>query len=85
MKLCNIVLIIALIIFMLYFFTPEQEKFSTSGLNMSDEYCEKLAAVYYKPRVDLSADYMNKICGYDRRHSIDFNTGNYFTEYGQLV
>ncbi len=87
MKNRDIVVLLIIIVVVMYFFIPKQEKFSTSGLNMSDRYCGKLSTVYYKPRMGNQNEkkHMNKICGYDRRNTIGYDTGNYFTEGGQLV
>ena len=87
MKNWNIILLLVIIVAAIYFFAPKQEKFSTSGLNMSDRYCEKLGTVYYKPRMghQYKKNNVDKICGRDRRNTIGYDTGNYFTEGGQLV
>ena len=87
MKNNNIILLLVIIVIMMYFFAPRPEKFSTSGLNMSDRYCDKLSTVYYKPRAGYKNGkiFKNKVCGRERRNTIGYDTGNYFTEYGQLV
>ena len=65
-----------------------RENFSTSGMTISDDYCAKLADVYFDPK-NANQEYRNmydkKICGDIRRKTIDPRTGNYFTENGVLV
>ena len=86
MKNNTIIILLVIVVIIMYFFYPSREQFSDSGLNMSDAYCEKLGAVYYKPRCQHDeTTCMNKICGAKRRFSINHDTGNYFTEGGQLV
>jgi hypothetical protein len=80
-------LVLVLLIVVLYLF-KNKEPFSTSGLTISDRYCTKLADVYHRPEVNCPHCrdcYRKKICGKCRRHTINFNTGNYFTEGGELV
>ena len=84
MKNNTIILLLVIIVIVMYLFVPKQEKFSISGLNMSDRYCDKLSTVYYKPRFGKNLG-NDKICGRVRRDSIGYDTGNYFTEGGQLV
>lgn len=82
-----ILIIIALFV-VLYFIMSKRETFSSSGLAVSDRYCQQLADVYYMPRetsADCRHNYRKRICGHPRRNTVDFNTGNYFTENGQLV
>ena len=80
------VLIVLLIVFGLML--TLRENFSTSGMTISDDYCGKLASVYFDPR-NTNQEYRNlyegKICGNVRRKTIDPRTGNYFTENGVLV
>ena len=73
------ILVIIVIIFLMYSFWPFFERFSTSGLGISDRYCDKLGTIYQK------GDNMERICGYKRRNIIDYSTGNYYTEGGILV
>lgn len=64
------------------------ERFSSSGLAISDRYCTRLADVYYHPQVKCPTcrdNYLERICGKKRRHTVDEKTGNYFTQYGKLV
>ena len=65
-----------------------KENFSTSGMTISDDYCTKLADVYFDPQ-NTNQEYRNKynekICGNARRNTIYPRTGNYFTENGVLV
>lgn len=87
MKKLLIILFIAAAVLML-FCAPDREKFSASGMAVSDEYCRKLADVYYRPKIrdiECRDDYFERICGKKRRNTIDFRTGNYFTQSGILV
>jgi hypothetical protein len=82
--------IIALIILVavLYLFLTIREKFSTSGLAISDDYCNKLADVYHMPMLqdqEARDDYKQRICGRSRRYTVDSQTGNYYTENGTLI
>lgn len=79
-------LILALIA--IFLFMSVRESFSSSGLSMSDDYCTKIADVYYKPtdnNPEHRCDYKKRICGKLRRNQIDPETGNYYTENGVLV
>ena len=82
-------IIVAVILFLvLYFFMSRRENFSQSGLAISDPQCLQLADIYYKPsdrNPDNRNDYRRRICGKERRNMVDFPTGNYFTEGGELV
>ena len=65
-----------------------RENFSIRGLAISDRYCNKLADVYHKPMLqdqEARDDYKNRICGRERRCTVDNQTGNYFTQNGVLV
>lgn len=87
MKNLPIIIGIAVIILLVVTFSW-RENFSTSGLAISDRYCAKLAQVYHKPMLqdeEARADYENRICGKERRCTIDNQTGNYFTQNGVLV
>ena len=82
------VLILLAFVALMFLCMPKNEQFSTSGLNMSDRYCQKMADVYYKPKdnnVDCRHNYRKRICGKQRRHTIDTKTGNYFMDHGVLV
>ena len=82
-------LIVAIVIFfVLYNFMSRQEGFAQSGLALPSPTCQQLADVYYKPGdhdPTRRADYRERICGRVRRDMVDFPTGNYFTEDGELV
>nr|QBK88745.1 MAG: hypothetical protein LCMiAC01_04270 [Mimivirus LCMiAC01] len=81
-----IIIIVVILLVIIFFYRPFQEKFSTSGLAISDRYCEMLGEIYMDPSVtDLEYKYMNKLCGARRRKTIDFKTGNYYTINGMLV
>ena len=80
------VAIVAFIV--LYYLMSRREGFSKSGLAISDPLCLQLADVYYKPsdgNPETRDDYRRRICGKVRRNTVDFGTGNYFTEDGELV
>jgi hypothetical protein len=65
-----------------------RENFSNSGMTISDDYCTKLATVYFDPEntnQEYRNVYGNKICGNIRRGEIYPRTGNYFTDDGVLV
>ena len=80
-----LILIIAVVV-ILYVMTSLFEPFSDSGMPISNEYCVKLADVYYRPSDSENRDdYRNRICGNVRRHSVDPETGNYFTENGIII
>lgn len=84
-----IILIIAIILFV-FLFMSKQENFSSSGLNMSNRYCQKLADIYHRPHVTegneaAKHDFRERICGLKRRSTIDNITGNYFMYNGVLV
>lgn len=65
-----------------------RENFSTSGMTISDDYCTKLADIYFDPQ-NTNAAYRNyygeQICGDVRRNTIDPRTGNYYAENGVLI
>ena len=62
-----------------------KEKFTNSGLNMSNRRCMELAEYYHPRKYSSKRQKMlnaTRICGYPRRYSIDERTGNYFNSYG---
>jgi len=72
----------------LYLLMTRRENFSSSGLAVSDAYCEQLADVYAYPRItdiDRRHDFRRRICGPVRRNTVDYRTGNYLTINRQLV
>jgi hypothetical protein len=82
------ILITLLIIVIIVLCAPRNELFSASGLSLSDEDCRKLVDVYYKPTEnspECRDNYMMRICGKQRRSTIDPRTGNYYTQYGVLI
>lgn len=82
------VVILAAFIIVLCLFVSYREPFTDSGLPMSNDYCTRLADVYYRPDVDdpkHRADYRNRICGGIRRDTVDQPTGNYYTVDGQII
>lgn len=80
------ILIVALIF--IGFVLATKEHFSSSGLTLSNDYCNNLADVYYNP-TDVNEErrrlYRERICGSQRRNTIDMTTGNYFTQDGVLI
>jgi len=87
MKNLPILILVALFV-ILCFLAPRSESFSDSGLAISNDYCRQLTDVYYRPGVNdpkCRKNYRKRICGKQRRSSIDPWTGNYFTYYGQLL
>jgi hypothetical protein len=84
LPLCILIVVLVVIGFMLVV----RENFSNSGLNISDDYCNKMADVYYDPRnvnSEQRQKYKQMICGKQRRNTIAMKTGNYFTQNGVLV
>lgn len=82
-------IIVAIVVFVvLYFFMSRKEGFSRSGLAISDPLCMELSDTYFRPKdrnpINRS-DYRRRICGKLRRNIVDFETGNHFTEDGELV
>lgn len=83
-----LILVLVSVLAFMYICRPSTEKFSTSGLAISDRYCDRLASTYYKPKVHCPKckdHYGRRICGKQRRNTIDFKTGNYYTKNGMLV
>ena len=79
------IIALAIILICVYFYwesitksVAQGEKFSTSGLPMSDIDCEKMALTYNPKNI-------NKICGRERRSNVYNNTGNYYAVNGQLI
>jgi len=86
----NILLIfVAVTIFMFFIFHQNKsENFSVSGLSISDDECHKLSSIYYKPCMndpDCRLNGTKRICGRCRRNLIDYRTGNYYTNNGELI
>jgi len=77
------VFLLVLILIGTIFFISIKESFSSSGLSMSNEYCNKLVDIYYNPMHRKKAN--NKICDCCRKYMIDYETGNYFTENNYLI
>lgn len=75
-------IIVIVILACLFFILFTRESFSSSGLTISDEYCNKLVDVYVDPVTDTIR---NKICGHQRRTTVDPMHGNYFTMNGMLI
>ena len=81
-------IIVAIILFFALYYSTKQEHFSKSGMSISDLKCMELADVYYRPQDNDPIRrniYRRKICSPLRRVTVDFPTGNYFTEDGELV
>ena len=84
LPICILIVVLVLVGFVLM----TRENFSTSGLAISNDYCNKLVDVYYDPTdadAKRRADYRERICGMQRRNTIDMETGNYYTQNGILV
>lgn len=67
--------------------TTQVEKFSSGGLAISDEYCNRLASAYWRPRINdpkVRAMARQNICDTRRRHTVHRPTGNYYTVNGVL-
>ncbi len=80
--------VLVVLLVLMYLCAPRAESFSDSGLAISDRYCEMLANAYYRPEIDdatCRSDYVRKVCGYDRRNTIEDRRGNYYTEGGVLI
>ncbi len=84
----TIVLIVIVSFIFLYFYAMKQENFSDSGVAISNDYLERLFATYIVPQCGGDNACVQRraknILGYNRRHSIDSETGNYFTVGGML-
>lgn len=84
----NLLLLFLIIMIVVILFSTKNEKFSDSGLAISDRYCQKLADVYYEPQVDCPecrSKFTENICGHKRRNTVTDRNGNYFFDYGVLV
>lgn len=82
------IIVAILLFFVLYYSMSKRENFSKSGLSISDRKCLELADVYYRPTDNNPVNrnlYRREICSPQRRESVNFPTGNYFTEHGELV
>jgi hypothetical protein len=87
MKNLPILIVIALFLSM-WFVATQIEMFSSSGLSMSNRYCNRLTDIYFRPDVadaELRESAHNRICGCGRRNSIDREVGNYYTVDGVLI
>ena len=76
----NVIIGLSLLIALIILFGKTNEYFSSSGLSISNRYCQQLADVYYRPEIkspDCRNEYRNRICGKIRRDTIDYSTGNY--------
>jgi len=74
----GLILIFILLIIVGLHFHNMREKFSTSGLALSDIDCEKLAMIYNPQDID-------GICGQQRRSTVTYKNGNYYTVDGYLI
>ena len=87
MKNLPIIITVAILI-LLAICMPDREKFSMSGLSISDRECSKLTDVYYHPQNNdpkCRSEYLKRFCGKGRRQTIEPRMGNYFMDYGVLV
>jgi hypothetical protein len=84
----NLIVCIILIILLVVLFWPSTEKFSSSGLAVSDKYCVKLADVYYRPQDRnpmCRKEYPSRLCAKPGKFIIDDQTGNYYTSNNVLI
>lgn len=84
LPICILVIVLIFVAFML----AVRENFSTSGLSISNAYCDRIANTYFDPTMtgeEQRAKYTNMICGKDRRNTIAMKTGNYYTQQGVLI
>ncbi len=85
----TIVLIVIVSLIFLYFYTMNRENFSDSGIAVSNDYLERLFTTYIVPQCKGDMKCVQRraenILGHDRRHKIDFETGNHYTVDGVLV
>ena len=84
----KIIIALSVIIAILILFSPRSEYFSSSGLSISNKECDRLADVYYRPRVHSKScrqNFKNRICGQVRRDHLDYATGNYETNNSGLL
>jgi len=84
----NLLLVILLVILLYVLFNTFTERFSQSGLGLSDRDCSRLVDVYFRPndnQPQCRNNYNERICGLNRRNTVDPFTGNYFTINGMLV
>ena len=85
------IIVIVVIIAILYKFnllSTNSERFSSSGLAISNDYCGQLTDVYAYPHNThpiVRGDLRRRICGPVRRDIVDKQTGNYLTINRQLV
>jgi hypothetical protein len=87
MKNLAILILIGVVILMILF-RSRSEKFSTSGLSLSDLECLKYTDIYIDPKnnnQEARDDYRRRVCGKQRRQTVDSRTGNYWMENGTLV
>jgi hypothetical protein len=83
----TLVILAGLILLLVLMNGTNVEKFSQSGLNMDDRYCNNLVDGYFRPGDDDPENrlmYRQRICSPLRRAQIDGETGNYFTHYGKF-
>jgi hypothetical protein len=82
-----VIISIAVLVFIGLIVTS-RESFSQSGLTIDDDYCHKLSSVYVDPKNNdpvARKNYDDRICGKQRRYTIDDRFGNYFTMNGMLI
>lgn len=77
-----ICLIVAYVIYQLL----TVEGFTSSGLSMSNPYCDRLVSTYYHPsKIEDRERNVRRMCGIERRGLIEDSRGNYFTANNHLI
>lgn len=82
-----IILLVLIVLFMIVC-SPKKEKFSDSGLSISDKYCMKLGNVYLRPDQtdpECRSKMVQGLCGKSRRSTVGLRGGNYFTQNGVFI
>ncbi len=82
-----ILLLVIALVLLSWCATTQVEKFASSGLAISNEYCDRLAYAYWKPRVNdpqIREAARENICDTRRRKTVHKPTGNYYTVDGVL-
>lgn len=79
-----IIIILILIILLLLYASNQRSKelFSSSGLSLSNQDCEKLVYSYI---LNKNKNTIKNICGINRRKNIDNKHGNYYMVNGMLL
>lgn len=63
-----------------------KEGFTSSGLSMSNQYCDRLVTTYYHPKnKDPTCNYTKSICGSEGCGLIENRRGNYYNGNNFLI